>query len=764
MTQPSHSPGNSRREFLKRVAAVTAVAAGAATPVAGGEVKETDPTKAPWYRRACRWGQTNITENDPARYDIAWWRRYWKRTEVQGVIINAGGIYAYYPSKFPLHHRPEALGDRDLYGELARAAHEDGLAVLARMDSNKAYEPMYRAHPDWFAVDAGGRVYRSGEHYVSCISSPYYEEYLPGILQEIIERSHPEGITDNSWSGLGRDSICYCPHCARRFRAYAGKDLPRAHNWNDAGYRQWIQWSYARRLEIWDLNNRITKQAGGANCLWLGMNGGGISGQRRSFRDCKAICERAEILMLDHQSRSDSGGFQNNAETGKLLHGVLGWDKLIPESMPMYQMGRPTFRLSSKPEPEARMWMLAGFAGGIQPWWHHISAYHEDRRMYHTAEPIFKWHKANEAFLLNRRPVASVGIVWSQRNTDFFGRDNPEETVDQPWRGWIQALVRARIPYLPVHVDHLQREAANLAVLILPNLGAMSDPQVAAVRRFVEKGGTLVATGETSLYDEWGDARPDFALADLFGVKGGKARRETGKRVSDTRHTYLRLTPELRGQVDGPKAGNEPAITGQRHAVLAGFEETDILPYGGTLEALAVDPKAEVLLTYIPAFPAFPPETAWMREPRTNIPGLVLHSAGAGRVAFLPADIDRRFATENLPDHGDLLASLVRWAAGGNLPLDVTGRGLVDCELYQQAGRYILHLVNLTSAGTWRAPVHELIPIGPLRVRVRLPQGAQPKMLKRLVSGENGAVAVDKGWAEFEVKSLLDHEVAVLQF
>src|SRR4051794_20080232 len=102
---------------------------------------------APWYRRTLRWGQTNITEKDPDRYDIPWWRAYWKRTAVQGVIINAGGIVAYYPSKLPLQYRSAYLRDRDLYGELAKAAHDDGLAVLARMDSNRATEEFYRAHP-----------------------------------------------------------------------------------------------------------------------------------------------------------------------------------------------------------------------------------------------------------------------------------------------------------------------------------------------------------------------------------------------------------------------------------------------------------------------------------------------------------------------------------------------------------------------------------------------------------------------------------------
>ena len=53
-------------------------------------------------------------------------------------IVNAGGIVAYYPSRFPLHHRAEFLNGRDLFGELTKAAHDDGIFVMARMDSNRA--------------------------------------------------------------------------------------------------------------------------------------------------------------------------------------------------------------------------------------------------------------------------------------------------------------------------------------------------------------------------------------------------------------------------------------------------------------------------------------------------------------------------------------------------------------------------------------------------------------------------------------------------
>jgi len=134
------------------------------------------------------------------------------------------------------------------------------------------------------------------------------------------------------------------------------------------------------------------------------MNSGDLVAQSTRLRDYKALCERTEIIMLDSQARTASGGFQSNAEMGKLIHGLLGWERLIPESMAMYQAGRPTFRVASKPAPEARMWALAGFAGTIQPWWHHIGAYHDDRRQYRTAEPLFRWHESNEQYLINRRP------------------------------------------------------------------------------------------------------------------------------------------------------------------------------------------------------------------------------------------------------------------------------------------------------------------------------------------------------------------------
>jgi hypothetical protein len=735
-------PTISRRDFLLTTAAT---AAAASLP----DTATSAQARAPWHQRVVRWGQTNLTEIDPGRIDIGFWRAHWKRTRVQGVVINAGGIAAFYPTNIPFHHRASGLGDRDLFGELTRAAHEDGLAVFARMDSNRAHEDFHRAHPDWFAHDADGKPYVVTGLYVACVNGPYYREYLPAVLREIVSNYRPEGVTDNNWNGPQRHQPCYCAHCEKSFHARTGGALPRKVDWDDSNYREWILWNYARRLEIWDEFNRVTREAGGGDCLWVGMMSGSPNYQARVFRDDREVFRRAAIIMLDHQRRFDDEGFAHNAETGLRLRSVGGWDKLIPESMAMYHLGEHNFRLASKPPAEVRLWVTSGFAGGIQPWWHHLGAVQEDRRMFDTAEPLWRWHEKNERHLLGRTPLATVGLLWSQRNMDFFGRDDAGALVDDPWNGMSQALVRARIPAVPVHVDDIARLARELGLklLVLPNLAALSDAQAAAIQAFVDAGGSLLATGMSSLCDEAGRARPDLALGGLLGagVPRGHGWRDAARRAAEARawsQTYLRLPPAA-----------------SRAEPLRGFAQTDLLAFGGTLETLTVATPASVAMTFVPPLPLSPPEDVWMRTPRTGIPGLLCATRGAARVAYLPADLDRRFARDQLPDHGDLLAALVRWCLRGDVPVELDAPGLIDCRPWRtRQGEVVVHLLNLNNANTWRTPVHELVTTGPLRLRVRAPGVMQARAL---ASEEPLAANHRGGWCEVSIPRILDHEVVV---
>jgi hypothetical protein len=748
--------GLTRREFIGATAA-----GGMSLAVSGAAPPEAARAGVPWHRRTYRWVQTNLNEQDPASYDPGLWADYWQRVRAQGVIVNAGGIVAYYPTQHPWHHRALGLGDRDLFGEVARAARAAGLTVLARMDSTRTYEPIFREHPDWFARDGEGRPFRGGDLYTVCVNGPWVKDCVPEILREIASRYRPDGFTDNSWSGLGQKSICYCDRCRLAFREETGLGLPARVDWDDRAYRSWIRWSYSKRTEIWETYNRVAREAGGPDCHWLGMCQGDPARMCEDFREPTAIWSRSPIVMLDWQSRRPGEGFEANAIAGTIVHGVLGWDRLIPESTALY-LGthRPMFRKSAKPEAEARLWAVSGMAGGIQPWWHHLGASQEDRRQLRTAERLSQWHADNQAYLVDRRPVATVGVLWSERNIDFYGRGEADLRTTLPFTGAIGALVEHRILWRAVHADHLDRDAPELDVIVLPNLAAMSRAQCESARRFVRAGGGLVATGECSLFDEEGLRLPDFALADLFGAhatgehRGSQQGQHTSMWTSWEGHTYLRIASRAAGGA-GPTGGGV-------RSPLDGLDETEILPFGGRIEIVRVDSGATVALTFVPDFPQSPPENVWMREPRTDFPALVLTAGpGLGRVAYLPVDLDRCYGRDRTPDHARLLANLVRWAARRAMPFALEGSGRFACHLYRQPERLVLHVVNLSNPAAWRPYATELIPVGPIRVCVAMPKDLSPAKARLLVAGGEKPLDVRDGWAELALDRVLDHEVVV---
>src|SRR2546421_10427520 len=108
------------------------------------------------------------------------------------------------------------------------------------------------------------------------------------------------------------------------------------------------------------------------------MNSGSFTYQSFGFRDFRESERRSQFLLLDHQKRNTSSGFQSfqeNGDTAKLVNGLLGWNKTAIESMALYQA-----RVAAKPEPEARMWMIEGISGGGGARWQEGGAMQLHRR------------------------------------------------------------------------------------------------------------------------------------------------------------------------------------------------------------------------------------------------------------------------------------------------------------------------------------------------------------------------------------------------
>ena len=71
----------------------------------------------PWYETMRRCGQLNLNERDPLSLDVTAWIDYWASLKLDALLLNGGGIVAFYPTQVPYHHRSEFLGSRDLFGK-----------------------------------------------------------------------------------------------------------------------------------------------------------------------------------------------------------------------------------------------------------------------------------------------------------------------------------------------------------------------------------------------------------------------------------------------------------------------------------------------------------------------------------------------------------------------------------------------------------------------------------------------------------------------
>src|SRR6266571_2262991 len=132
----------SRREFL----GATATAALSTSSLLKTARAQDASEPKPWYSVMRRCGQINVNERDPLTLDADAWMDYWASLKVDAVLLNGGGILAFYPTRVPFHHRSQYLGSRDLFGEMVAAAKKRGLRVVARMDCNFAYAEAFPAH------------------------------------------------------------------------------------------------------------------------------------------------------------------------------------------------------------------------------------------------------------------------------------------------------------------------------------------------------------------------------------------------------------------------------------------------------------------------------------------------------------------------------------------------------------------------------------------------------------------------------------------
>lgn len=709
-----------RREFLGAVPAALAAVPPIPAP--------------PWIDRPMRWAQLTLVENDPGRFDPAFWLDYFRRIHADAACLSAGGCVAYYPTRIPFHHRSAWMGSGDPFGELVSGCRKLGMVVIARTDPHATWDEGARAHPEWVHVNADGskrRHWAFPEMWVTCALGPYNFEFMTSVTREIVSLYKVDGIFVNRWAGHG---ICYCEHCRKLFRDECGMELPRSPGARGPARRCYLAWRRKRLFELWQFWDAEIRKINPEACCIPNTGGGALSDL-----DMKAIGERAPMLAADRQARRGLTPPWANGKNGKEYRSTMGRRPIIG----IFSVGVEEpyrWKDSVQSESEILIWAVEGIANGLRPWFTKFGAVLEDRRWLAPVERLYCWHHRHERYLRNLEPLARIGLVYSQQTAAYYGAEQARQKVEDHSLGMYQALIESRLPFEMVH-DGLLDEAhlERYKLLILPNIAALSDAQCGLVRQFAARGGSLLATFETSLYDQWGGRRKDFGLADLLGVHF------QGATPAPMRNAYLRLEHST------------------RHPLLKGLEQAPRIIHGTQrLEVRAGAPFPHPPLTLIPPYPDLPMEQVFARQPKTDVPEVYLRQHGAARIVYFPWDIDRTFWEVLSPDHLHLLRNAILWALDEAPQVTVAGPGILDVTAWRQQDSMTVHLVNLNNPMMMKGPYREPLPCPRQVVRVRLPEGRRARRVQLLVSGRELPVKEEAGVLTAEVESVLDHEVLAI--
>jgi hypothetical protein len=425
-------------------------------------------------------------------------------------------------------------------------AHDEGLLVSFYMKlTNINWKPMFHERPEsqgWLMryADGSPALYQgSPDRYMGCLNNPSWRQHLKDMIATAVEYEPDALFYDNCFvpralAGSGDDEAaakgwaCYCDVCREKFREYTLRklgwecELPSPPKWDDPIWQAFVEF---RDEYFVDAMTMVVDYAHELrpdivvypNVAVPWMGGGGAKGSATHM-----IADKVDLILLERRGapRLESppaGGMP------RAINAVVDWKygTRVKSTPIWYRQNKPG---SHTPD---QMKIGLAEASAFNGATHHIMAalFTHEHIKADIINHFYTWLQKHERFYVDARPVADVAMHVSTPTINWYYPDQVARgaaELPQSIPGLAQALVELHVPFNVVLDDDLTTDH-GYRVLVLPNSACMSDSDAEGIRSFVENGGGLVATGDTSLYDERYRIREDFALAEVFGVHHGQA-------------------------------------------------------------------------------------------------------------------------------------------------------------------------------------------------------------------------------------------------
>ncbi len=611
--------------------------------------------------------------------------------------------YAYYDSKLLQKRSPHVPLDQ-LEANLAEYR-KLGIKVLG------VYPPclqgeVYEKHPEWRRISTDvteiPQVDMKKQPFggMLCLLGPYGDFFID-VLAEIATK-FPD-VKAFSFDGLHYGGVCYCQDCRNKYRLETGKEIPKV-NMEDGDFRHYQHWA-DRRME--NLVQRMQTRLKGirpelALVTWT-TNAGRFGHLRDIPRNMPA---RMNLLLdapdqefwLDETNRGASivPAFANAYIWATTNHRVAFSEPYLMSHGNPY--GKDSF-----PVHEIERRVMLALTHGAGP----SLAVGQPARLQDEVYRILGEVQKRKPWLTHKQPEPWAAMLMSDNTRVFYGRDpgRIEERYVGSVLGYFRAAIEEHLPFTLINDWNLTAsELAKYKVLILPNAACLNDDQCAAIREFVASGGGLVATLDSSLCDDFGDPRPDFALADVFGLHyRGVATsdsdpanldvnfsRQLGTDYWDKRKGIWDFRLSRESPLASPKLD---ALIGNEPVTFKGQVATTVLSEG-TVSIAGLAARDGGVAAPIPA--------------------ITTHQFGKGRVVYFASGIDSAYYLYAYPYHRLLLANAVKWAANSVVPIEVQAPMCVQAVAMRQVKdgpRLVLHLFNDVNTTAFHALPSDDVPL-----------------------------------------------------
>ena len=639
-----------------------------------------------------------------------------------GVTISELGFvdpfYAYYDSKLLKRRSPHVPPDR-----LAKDVAEYrtlGVRILG------VYPPclqaeVYETHPEWRRVATNTAevptidMAKFPHGGMLCLLGPYGDFFID-VLAEIVA-TFPE-VDAFSFDGLHYGGVCYCKPCRDGYRADARAEIPDA-NMDDPAFRRYQHWA-DRKME--DLVRRMQTRLKGIKPGLALVTWSTNAGRWGHFLSIPRNMPARMNLLLD---APDQEFWLDETNRGTTIVPAFAnayiWattDHRVAFSEPyLLSHGNPYGKDSFPPQEILRRMMLA-LTYGASPSIAVAQPANLQQGLYDGMDEVAR----RKPWLTHKAPEPWAALLMSDNTRNFYGRSAGR--VEARYMAHVLGAFRATVEeHLPVAViNDWNLNPADLAkykVLILPNAACLDDAQVKAVDAFVRDGGGLVASLDTSLFDEFGTPRENFALAGAFGVdyRGlpGPPAAKGDLDANFARSIGPDYWEKRKGVFDFRQAADSPLKRGKMTVYVG---DQPVTFKGPAVRVAVSDPAAKTLGSI----------RSKSADDAPEMPGVVSRAHGKGRVVYLAAGFDAGYYLYAYPYERLVLRHAIDWAAPSPPPIVVEAPMCVHSPAMRQAKggseRLIVHLFNDLNTTAHHAkpdddvPLREeVVPIRDIRVR-----------------------------------------------